>query len=321
MSTDEERDLNELLAEFTRRRFEAKTDVERKRWEKELDEHIARPELELNGNVEEFARELEIRLRRASSPPMDMPPEWREAFGSFFERMGNVPPPDQWSWFAFDLWTHYVVRFFFVYGAEPLRELLAREAFWLIAPSVEYFEAARAASDDIERARKTRAFVEAVEGDVDEIVDLAIGRFAEALSYRLGAMLNDTLSEIALWALDNIKGELKTMGKERAPQARDRVAEMRDHFLKRRMSVEKVRLGTPPPGAPTLTKEEFEALIDEAQAALKPAKIGQNKTAVVACVNANYPAVKCSSVKQLNRLLKKFELEHKFQGEEDGTKI
>jgi len=320
MSTGKERDLNELIAEFTRRRFEAKTDAEREQWEKELDEHIARPKLEINGNVEEFAQELEIRLKRASSPPMDMPPEWKEAFGPFFERMGNVPPPDQWQWFSFELWTHYVIRFYFVYGAEPLRALLEREAFWLIAPSVEYFEAARAASDDIERARKTPAFVEAVEGDVDAIVDLAIGRFAKALSYRLGAILNDTLSEITLWALDNIKGELKTMGKERIAQARDRVTEMRDHFLKRRISVEKVRLGTPPPGAPTLTKEEFEALIDEAQAALKPADMDQTKTVVLAYINKHYPAVKCGSVKQLNRLLKKHGLEHKFPVENAGQK-
>jgi hypothetical protein len=132
MPMSDERDLGRLLDEFTRRHFQAETDVERKRVERELDEHIARPELivapELTSIVETLAREFEIRLKRASSPPPDLTPEYREAFGPFFGRMGNVPPTDQWEWRAFDLWTHYMVRFCFFYGAEPLRELLAREA-------------------------------------------------------------------------------------------------------------------------------------------------------------------------------------------------
>lgn len=212
MPMSDERDLGQLLAEFSRRQPQAKTDVERKRLEKELDEHIARPELitgpDMTSTVETLAREFEIRLKRASSPPPDLTPEYREAFGPFFERMGTVPPPDQWKWFPFDLWTPHMVRFCFVYGVEPLRALLARKAFWMIAPSIEYFEAARADDDDIERARKTRAFVDAVVMDIDAITDVAIGRFAEALSCRLSTVLDDALSEIALRAMDELKGSL-----------------------------------------------------------------------------------------------------------------
>jgi hypothetical protein len=319
---NDQRDLGQLLADYTRRHFQAKTDVERKRLQRELDRHIARPELivkqELTRDVEILAREFEIRLKKASSPPPNLIPAYREAFRPFFERMGALPPPGQWEWFAFDLWTHYMTRFYFVYGAEPLRELLAREAFRLIAPSIEYFEKATAAADDVERARRTRAFVEAVEADVDLIVEEALRRFAVALGYRLGAVLNETLDEVALAALDEMKGQLRTIGERLAAESRDRVAEIRDHILKERMRVEKVRLGTPAPGAPTLTKEEFEALIDEAQAALRPLNMSTTRTAVVAYLNNNYPAVRCGGVKQLKRLLDKFGLEHKFPVENRG---
>ncbi|MGH9938166.1 MAG: hypothetical protein ACREAM_18120, partial [Blastocatellia bacterium] len=71
---------------------------------------------------------------------------------------------------------------------------------------------------------------------------------------------------------------------------------------------------------PTLTKEECEALIDEAREKLKPVELDQRKNAVVEYISAHHPAVRCSSVKQLNRLLEKFGLESKFNEREDGTK-
>lgn len=96
------------------------------------------------------------------------------------------------------------------------------------------------------------------------------------------------------------------MGERLAAQAREYVTQVRDHILKERERVERVRLGTPTPGAPALTKEVFEALLDEAQAELKPLNMDQTKTAVLAYINNNYPSIRCGSVKQLNRLLQKF---------------
>jgi uncharacterized protein YjbJ (UPF0337 family) len=226
----DERDLERALEEHARRIFEAKTDQERKRAERELAEHVARPEL--TDDIKQLAREFEIRLKRAASTWPGATPEYKEAFAPFLERVAAIPPLDKWNVPAWDLWTQHMVKFSFAYGIEPLLALLALKAFGLIAPSNEYFEAVTAGADDIERARKTQMFVEAVEADVTRIAGAAIGRFLMALRGRLGAVLDDTLSEITVGAMDELKGKLKTVGEKHASQARDHITQVRDHILK-----------------------------------------------------------------------------------------
>lgn len=309
MQQDDEQDLERALEEHARRIFNASNEQERKKAERELTEHIARPGL--TDNLEELVRDFEIRLKRSATVRPNMPAEYREAFEPFLKRVAAIPPFEKWEVPAWDLWTQHMVKFSFAYGADPLFALLGLKAFALIAPSAEYFEAVTAAPDDIERARKMRAFVEAVEADVFRIVEVAAGRFVEALRGRLGVVLDETLGEIAVWALNELGAELKTTGEKH-------VAQVRDHILKEYTKVEKVRLGTPAPGAPTLTKEVFEAIIDKAQADLKPHKMDQTKSAVVTYIKNNYPAVRCSDRKQLNRMLEKYGLEHKFTEEAGG---
>jgi hypothetical protein len=304
MHRDDEGDLERALEEHARRIFDAPTEQERKKAEKELAEHIARPKQ--TDDIEKIARDFVIRLKRAASLPPGATPEQREAFAPFLERVAAIPPYDEWHVEGFDLWTQHMVRFSFDYGFEPLAALLGLKVLTLIIPAPKIFAAATDDPDDIEGARKRREVVEFVQADVIRVVGKAIEYFPAALSGRLGTVLDETLHEITLKAIDELEPELNTIDKEDVRRARRLVL---DEWTK----IEKVRLETPPPGAPTFnTKEEFEALIDEAQASLKPSKIDQNKTAVLAYINANYPAIRCGSVYQLNRLLKRYGLEGKF---------
>lgn len=306
MHRDEESDLARKLEEHARRIFNAPTEAEKKKAERELAEHIARPKQ--TDDIEQLAREFEIRLKRAARLPPGATPEQREAFAPLLERVAAIPPFDKWHIVGFDLWTQHLVKFSFDFGVEPLAALLSLKALGLICPPPEVFTAATAGADGIELARKRRAFVEAVEADVVRVVLKARKYFAEALSARLGSVLDETLHEIALRAIDELEPELNIVGKDDVRRARQVVL---DEWTK----IEKVRLGTPAPGAPTLTKEVFEAMIDDAQEKLRPAKMDQNKTAVVLYIKENYPAVRCGSVVQLNRLLKKHGLEGKFPKE------
>lgn len=309
----DERDLERALEEHGRRIFDAPTDAERKRAERELAEHIARPKQ--TDDLDKIAREFEIRLKRAFAFPPDTPAEYTEAFTPFIERMATIPPPDKQEIIGWDLWTQHMVLFSFQYGIEPLCAQMGLKVFDLLSPPPAVFAAATDDLDDIERARKRREFVERVEADVVKVVRRALDLFVEALRGRLGSVLDETLSEIALRAIDELAPELNNVGEKDATNLRRLV-------FKEWEKVEKVRLGTPPPGAPTFnTKQEVEALIDEAQARLQPAGMDQIKTTVLQYINKHYPAVRCSSIKQLNRLLKKFDLEHKFEGDEERTKI
>jgi hypothetical protein len=302
---DDERDLERALEEHARRIFNAPTEQERKKAERELAEHIARPKL--TDDLDQLAREFEIRLKRAATLLPDTPAEYRVAFAPFLDRMATIPPHDKWTVEPWDLWTQHMVKFSFAYGVEPLCAMLGLKVFGLINPSPEIFEELTSDPDEIERARKTREFVERVEADVVSCVQLAFKYFLEALRGRLGAVLDQTLHEIAIRAISEIEQELNNPGEKNTPR-------LRKFVLNEWARVEKVRLGMPTPGAPTFgTKEEVEALIDEAQEKLKPLKMDQNKNAVRQYINANYPAVRCSSGQQLNRLLKKFGLEWKFQ--------
>jgi hypothetical protein len=307
MTKDDERDLARILEEHARRLFNAPNEQERKKAEREIAEHIARPEL--TDDINQLAREFEIRLKRAATLPPDTPAEYREAFTPLLERVAAIPPLDRWETPVWDLSTQHMVRFFFAYDVEPLCALLGLKAFGLIEPSHEYFKAATADPDDIERARKTREFVEHVETDVVKIAQRAFGHFIEALRGRLGSVLDETLYEIAVRAISELEAELNTTGEKH-------VVRVREHVLKERTKVEKVRLGTPGVGPRALTKEVFEAMIDQAQAALRPHKMDQTKNSVLTYINNNYPAVRCGSVYHLNRLLKKFGLEGKFRPEQ-----
>jgi hypothetical protein len=239
MSHDDERDLERTLEEHRRRIFEAPTDAERKKAERELAEHVARPKQ--TDDLDKIAREFEIRLKRAASLPPGATPEQREAFAPFLERVATIPPHDQQEVIGWDLWTQHMVHFFFQYGVEPLCAQLGLKVFGLLSPPPEVFVAATADADDIERARKRRAFVEFVEADVIQVVGKAIEYFPEALSGRLGSVLDETLHEIALRAIDELAQELNTVGKEDVRRARALVL---DQWTK----IEKVRLGTPAHG-------------------------------------------------------------------------
>jgi hypothetical protein len=306
---DDERDLEQALEEHRRRIFEAPTEAERKKAERELAEHIARPGL--TDDIDQLARAFQIRLKRGVAFPPGTPAEYKAAFAPLLERVAAIPHYDKWEVPAWDLWTQHMVKFSFAYGIEPLIAQLTLKAFAHIAPSPEVFAAATDDADDIERARKTREFVEVIEAAVNEIAQRAIGHFLDALRGRLGSVLDQTLNEIIIKAIDELEAELNNTGEKQATRLR-KVAF--DEWAK----VEKVRLGTPGQGAPALTKEVFEALIDEAQARLRPMNMDQTKTAVVAYINNNYSAVRCGGVKQLNRMLKKFGLDHKFPVENRG---
>src|SRR5262245_61479910 len=302
----DERDLERAAKEHWLRMTNAKTEQERRKAERELAEHIARPGL--TDSIEELARTFEIRLKGSATLPPGTPAEYRGGFAPLLERMATIPPSDKWQVEPWELVTQHMVKFHFAYGIEPLIAQLTLKVFGEIAPSPKVFAAATADSDDIERARKTREFVEGVGEVIDEIAGRAIVHFVEALRGRLGFVLDQTLSEITVRAIDELEAELNSEGEKHA-------ARLRKFVLDEWTKVEKVRLGTPSAGAPSLTKEAFEALIDEGQAKLKPLKMDQNKTAVVAYINDNYPAVRCGSVYQLNRILKKHGLEGKFQRE------
>lgn len=312
MQRDDERDLERALEEHRRRIFNAPTEQERKKAERELAEHIARPGL--TDDIDQLARDFEIRLKRALAFPPGTPAEYKEAFAPFLERVAAIPPYDKWEVVGWDLWTQHMVHFFFQYGAEPLFASLVLKVFGLLSPPPEVFEASTADDDDIERARKRREIAERIETDAVRVVQRAIDNFVDALRGRLGSALDQTLDEIAIKAIDELEAGLISVNKER-------VRELRELILSEWQKVEKVRIGVRM-GSPTFdTKEAVEALIDEAQASLKPSKLDWNKTTVVAYINANYPSVRCGSVKQLNRLLRKFGLEHKFEGGEDRTKV
>jgi len=301
---ENERDLEQALEEHMRRIFNAATEQERKKAERELAEHIARPRL--TDDIDQLARDFEIRLKRACAFPPDTPAEYKEAFAPFLERVATIPPPDKQKVIGWDLWTQHMVHFSFQYGVEPLCAQLGLKVFGLVSPPPEAFTAITDDRDDIERARKRREIVERVEMDAVRCVQLALESFVEALRGRLGFVLDQTLNEVALTAIDELEPTLVSVNK-------DSVRRLRALVLDEWQKVEKVRLGVPLPGAPTFsTKEEFEALIDEAQARLKPLKMDRNKTAVVQYINANYLTVRCGSVYQLNRLLKKFGLAAKF---------
>jgi hypothetical protein len=235
MQQDDERDLERALEEHARRIFNAKTEQERKKAEKELAEHVARPKQ--TDDLDKIAREFVIRLKRSASLPPGATPEQEEAFAPFLESVAAIPPHDKWHVEGFDLWTQHMVNFYFQYGAEPLCALLGLKALTLINPAPEIFTAATDAPDDIERARKTRLFVEYVTEDVVRIVQKALEYFLEALSGRLGSVLDETLHEIALRAINELEPELNTVGKEDVRRARGLVL---DQWAK----IEKVRLGT-----------------------------------------------------------------------------
>ncbi|MGH9937153.1 MAG: hypothetical protein ACREAM_12950, partial [Blastocatellia bacterium] len=215
MNQEDERDFERRLEEHGRKIFEASTEQERKRAERVLHEHMARPGL--TDNIEELARTFEIRLKRSFSFPPDTPAEYKEALAPLLERMVAIPPFDRWTAPAWDLVTQHMVQISFAYGVEPLLALLNLKVFELIVPPPEIFEELTADSDDIERARKTRQFVECVEIDVVRCVRLASESFVDALRGRLGTVMDQTLSEIAVTAITELESELNTVGERHAP--------------------------------------------------------------------------------------------------------
>jgi hypothetical protein len=263
MRKNNERDLERSYEEHASRVFNgifnSPNEQERKKAERELAEDIARPGL--TDNLAELARGFEIRLKRSATLPPGVTAEYREAFEPFLQRVAAIPPFDKWEVLTWDLWTQHMVQFFFAYGVEPLRALLCLKAFALIAPSDEYFEAVTGDPYDIERARRTREFVEKVESDFNKIVDKATGRFVEALRGRLGDVVDATVKEIVVSAINELEEELSTTGE-------NHVARLRNDILKQWTKVEKVRIGTAAHGGNrsntdlSRLKEHFDAQID-----------------------------------------------------------
>lgn len=195
-----------------------------------------------------------------------------------------------------------MVQFHFTYGIETLTALLGLGAFARLSPSPNQFQRIVSDPDSNEQAMKTNQLVGAVVSDVTKCVDGACKMFEEALRGRLGTVVNQTIDEIIV---RSIEGQLL-----RLTNVRDiRPADLRNSVLETWQGVEKVRIGTPAQGAPTFkSAEEVEALILEAKENLAPSGLENNKTAIVEYIKHHYPSIRCGSVKQLNRLIEKFEL-------------
>ncbi len=300
---DEKRDLEQAIEGFQQREFNAQTKQEKNKVRRELASHIARPEL--TDNLEDLVRNLEVRLKSAAASLLEgAPPAYREAFLPLLEKLVSISSPDQQEKVSYHLWTQHLVYFRFVYGMEPLRAILGLKAFGALRLPPEAFEAATFDSDEAERARKTQEITTTFEGVVDGCVSHASDLFVDALRGRLGSVIEETANEVMIRA---ISAELPDDDVEK------RVAKLRSHAFDLWQDVEKMRLGIRPQGPYTFQhREELEVLIDQAQEKLKPAGLDHVKKTVVAFINEHYPQVRCGSVKQLNRLLDKFDLHHKF---------
>jgi hypothetical protein len=303
-------DFERELEEGRQRLFNPKTYSKQR---KTIAHHAARPGL--TDSLEEIYKHFLFRLTHMQKMPPDTPKEYCETFEPMVRRNTQVPLRHKLGKMNYDLWTQHFVHFNFSYSPEFLRAILWHTLFLRIAPDPEvFFAALQEGFKEMARNDIKQQIADGVESDVSKCVELAFQSFVEALRGRLGTIVTDTCDELAITVIEKLSAQL-LLG-----PGMD-IAKMREMRLREVEEVEKARLNTPSPGAPTFqSKEEVEALIDEAKEKLKPARLENNKTVIVKYINEHYPSVRCSSTKQLNRLLDKFKLHHKFkhsQAEED----
>jgi hypothetical protein len=305
----DDRDLEQALEDYIQRIFNPRTERVRKKAEKALAEHTARPGL--TDDIEKLVRDFEVRLKGLASLPPGTPPEYREAFSSFLEQVISIPSLEQHEVLDIKLMTQHLVYFQFIYGIEPLCALLGLKAFNSLSPSPSIFNQKTLDTDEAEQARKTQELVELVARDVNACVSHACELFEDALRGRLASVIVEVTNEVITRSINDLLPKLNNVGEKD-------IADLRKNTLKLWTGVEKARLDTPSQGPRTFRhREELEALIDEAQERLKSAGVDQNKTSFVGYINTHHPQVRCGSVKQLNRLLKNFGLEHKFPKEKE----
>lgn len=294
----------------------------KKQAEREISQHAARPGLtelpsELDSTFwskwEDHVSDFWERWELLKQLPPGTPQEYQDAFNPIIEKNVSIPPPEQQNVIEFTLWTQHLVHFGFAYGEECIDALLWKSVHSRLSISPEQFNRKTSDSDDIERARKVRELVERHEADVTLCVSRAKEMFLDALRGRLGSVVIEACNECAIRAIDELLPKLHN-DCEVSPST------LRESELKWWAGVEKARFDTRLGPRTFKSAEDVEALIDEACEKLKPAGLENNKTAVLQYINRHYPTIRCSSVKQLNRLLKKFGLTGKFPPDEGETR-
>jgi hypothetical protein len=251
-------------------------------------------------------------LKKKNWFPPGTPEAFREAFFPVVERVLTLPPVEQRPAEVVQYWTEEMFQFW-VRWPEEVRDAMIQERILrgLLPPTDVISQIRAQVLDSIEQARLIRELAERCEADVALCLHRAKELFQESLFGRLRTVILDTCQEVAIRAIGELAPELNE-DVETALLRKARIDEL--------AQIEKERLDTRAPGAPTSGKQYFENLLNEAQQALHPLGLGNNKTAVVEYINRHHPKVRCSSVRQLDRLLERHALGGKFPPDKGKTR-
>lgn len=282
----------------------------------EINRHAAHPGLvEIPAEIAQQFQERIQFMRKHPFPP-DTPQEYVDSFLPLVEHYFSIPPIEDQHVISFDLWTQHLVLFTFAYGEECINSFLWKQVFTLLSLPPDFFlECVNGdLPDGTDKAEAIRAIVKIIDKDVLICYERALEMFVEVLRSRLGTIVVDTYQECAIRAINELRAELTFGDSLNLPK-------LRQTLLKGWTGIQKVRLETPPPGAPTFkTAQEFEILLDEAQEKLATLGLEYSKTAVVEYINRHHPNVRCSGTRHFNRLIDKFGMAHKFPPDRGETR-